>query len=470
MPWPSEGFQDLKILLVDDEDMVAYAIEQELTSLGAELAREGSVQRALERFPRFQPDIAVIDLSLPDGNGMELMRKWHKDDPQLLSIVITAHADVDSAIEAVRLGAFNYLKKPFRMEELVQVVERARELSQLRSKINRLQGPLKPREKIHMIGESYEMQKLKGRIAKLAKSRVDTILIVGPSGSGKELAARMLHFDSDRRLKPFVEINCASIPESLLESELFGFEKGAFTDARERKLGLFEMAREGTIFLDEMGEMPYKLQAKLLRVLEYRRFKRLGGVRDIDFSARIICATNRNLLEEIREKRFREDLFYRLNVIDVQIPPLNDHLEDLKALAEHFIKEQAKLLGLVPPELSPNALTHLESHHWPGNIRELKHVIQKALVLHEPKTLRAEHLEWTSLPPPASSFEEQEFKLPESGISLEKVEKDFLLQALAQSRQNQTKAAQLLGVSRHTLRYRLEKYGLLGFDSKEKMS
>lgn len=461
----------MRIFLVDDEDLLAWSIEKELTSLGAEVRRVSTLRKALSEFRSFIPDITITDLSLPDGNGVELLKKWQHDYPHMPNILITAHAAVDSAIDAVRFGAFDYLRKPFKMQELVAVLRRASEVSKLREKVSRLQGPLKGREKVEIIGASASLEAMKTHLRRLAKSKVDTILIQGESGSGKELAARALHYWSPYSTRPFVEINCASIPENLLESELFGFEKGAFTDARERKLGLFEMAREGTIFLDEIGEMPFKLQAKLLRVLEYRRFKRLGGVRDIEFSARIVAATNRNLVEEVAEKRFRQDLFYRLNIVDVVVPPLRDHIEDLPVLVDYFLDQLCAKLELEKPRVSQAALDHLASHLWPGNIRELRNLLQKALVLEEPKGLLPEHLTFVPLPqvrmkePLAANAESllpsTSFQLPKGGISLELVEKDFLQQALDLSGNNQTKAAELLGVSRHTLRYRLEKYGLL---------
>ena len=470
----SKALEGTKIFLVDDEEMLAWSIEKELVALGAQVWRTGTLRSALSEFRSFLPDITITDLSLPDGNGLELLKKWKHEYPNMPNIIITAHAAVDSAVDAVRFGAFDYLRKPFKMTELVAALQRAAEVSKLREKVSRLQGPLKGKEKVEIIGSSKVLETMKGHLKKIANSKIDTILVEGESGAGKELAARALHYWSPIKSKPFVEINCASIPETLLESELFGFEKGAFTDARERKLGLFEMARDGTIFLDEIGEMPLKLQAKLLRVLEYRRFKRLGGVRDIEFSARIVAATNRNLADEVAERNFREDLFYRLNIVDVKVPPLREHSEDLYELVEFFLNELSKKLELAKPEISQKAIEHLKSHPFPGNIRELRNLLQKALVLYEPKILLPEHLAFSKIPTLRGKEEQRlpkevkpstdsngEFLLPKKGIKLESVEKNFLEQALELSGNNQTKAAELLGVSRHTLRYRLEKYGLL---------
>jgi DNA-binding NtrC family response regulator len=307
------------------------------------------------------------------------------------------------------------------------------------------------------------------------------VLILGESGTGKELAARAIHEWSERANSPFVEINCASIPESLLESELFGYEKGAFTDARDRKLGLFELAQNGTIFLDEIGEMPMKLQTKLLRALEYRRFKRLGGTKDISFSARIVAATNRNLLEEIQSKNFRSDLYYRLSALPVYLPPLRERMEDLDALADFFVQRVAGELGAETPRLTAAAREKLRSHAWPGNMRELKNVLERAIVFYGTPELESQQIELDTYiePNPTPSVQAQSpitingaqsrpnlsaqhpMILPEKGINLEDLERDLLLQAMEQTHNNQTKAADLLGISRHTFRYRLEKHGII---------
>lgn len=485
---PANTLSEVKVLVVDDEDILAWSIDTELKGLGAEVARAGTVRDALLKFQQFSPDLVICDLRLPDGNGLELLKKWHMDMPDVPVILITAHGAVDSAITALRLGAFDYLQKPFDMKDLIVSVRRASEMSKLRQKVSSMTGREVGASEVNIIGDTQIMQDLKGILRKIARSKANTALVLGESGTGKELAARAIHEWSDRVGQPFVEINCASIPETLLESELFGYEKGAFTDARDRKLGLFEIARNGTIFLDEMGEMPHKLQSKLLRVLEYRRFKRLGGIKDIEFSGRIIAATNRNLLEEVAAKRFRADLYYRLNVLPVSMPSLADRLDDIDNLTEFFLRSLGSELGLKAPKVSPRALDLLKSHPWPGNVRELRNVLQRALVFHEPEILEPRHIELddasifaraessarnqiaksngnsdpdvfssqvSGLPRPNS-----EFKLPVDGINLDDLEKSLLVQALETSRNNQTKAAQLLGISRHTLRYRLEKHGL----------
>jgi len=488
---PQNALQDVRVFLVDDEDILAWSIETELKSLGAEVLRAGSLRQALERFPGFNPDFAITDLRLPDGNGLDLLQKWRKEYPNMPVILITAHGAIDSAVTALRLGAFDYLQKPFDLKDLMVAAQRAAEMSALRQKVSRFEGREKEKEGVNIIGNTPAIKKMRDQLRKVATSKANSALILGDSGTGKELAARALHEWSDRSSQPFVEINCASIPETLLESELFGYEKGAFTDARERKIGLFEMARSGTIFLDEIGEMPLKLQSKLLRALEYRRFKRLGGTKDIEFSARIVAATNRNLLEEVAEKRFRGDLFYRLNVLPIYIPRLSERIDDIPTLTDFLVQSVAKELSVTAPKISADAIECLKEHDWPGNVRELRNVIQRAIVFHSPDTLTSEHIEIEHLPEVHSltpthgestqSLANQEnitvgvkepnvrtaqsdaspFALPDRGVCLDTVEKSLLTQALEKSRNNQTKAAQLLGISRHTLRYRLEKHGIM---------
>lgn len=475
--------QDTKVFVVDDEDILAWSLETEFRALGAEVMRAGSVRQALERFPGFGADVAITDIRLPDGNGLELVKKWRKDNPELPIILITAHGAVDSAITALRLGAFDYLQKPFDLKDLTAAVKRAAEVSQLRQKVSRLEGAERANEPVQIIGDAPQTMQMREQLERIAKSRANMALVMGESGTGKELAAQAIHEWGDRAGSPFVEINCASIPENLLESELFGYERGAFTDARERKLGLFEMAKSGTIFLDEVGEMPLKLQAKLLRALESRRFKRLGGTKDIDFSARIVAATNRNLLNEVAAGRFRGDLYYRIGALPIKLPPLRDRIDDVPELAKFFVEDIARELGVPVPKLGESALKVLRQHSWPGNIRELRNVLQRAIVFKQPSTLIAEHIEIESVPTIAQASPYQNevqqqpqgasqfnrspaanaatFALPQSGVNLEDLERSLLMQALQRAHHNQTKAASLLGITRHTLRYRLEKHSLL---------
>jgi DNA-binding NtrC family response regulator len=478
---PRNALNGTRVLIIDDEEMLAWSIETELKANGADVLSCNSLRTALENFQSFSPDLAICDLRLPDGSGMELLKKWRVEKPDMPIILITAHGAVESAVDALRFGAFDYLQKPFDMKALVAAANRGAELSSLRQKVSQLTGHEVAREPIRMIGDSPAMKRIRTQLERVAKSRSSTVLILGDSGTGKELAARAIHEWSERANSPFVEINCASIPESLLESELFGYEKGAFTDARDRKLGLFELAQNGTIFLDEIGEMPMKLQTKLLRALEYRRFKRLGGTKDISFSARIVAATNRNLLEEIQSKNFRSDLYYRLSALPVYLPPLRERMEDLDALADFFVQRVAGELGAETPRLTAAAREKLRSHAWPGNMRELKNVLERAIVFYGTPELESQQIELDTYiePNPTPSVQAQSpitingaqsrpnlsaqhpMILPEKGINLEDLERDLLLQAMEQTHNNQTKAADLLGISRHTFRYRLEKHGII---------
>lgn len=486
-----KALQGLKVLIVDDEDLLAWSIETELQGLKMQVARAASINEAIAKFAHFQADIAICDLRLPDGNGLDLLKKWRHEHPQMPVILITAHGAIDSAITAIRLGAFDYLQKPFNMKDLIAALQRAGEVSYLRQKVRKMAGKELDTTSVEIIGNAVETQKLKKRLELIARSKADTAMICGESGVGKELAAQAIHQWSSRHNEPFVEINCASIPESLLESELFGHEKGAFTDARERKLGLFEIAQNGTIFLDEIGEMPPKLQAKLLRVLEVKRFRRLGGVKEIAVHARIVVATNRDLKRMIQTDDFRTDLYFRLNVLPVYIPPLRERREDVKVLCKHFLEKLCRDLDVEKPQLPASTVSHLYKYSWPGNIRELRNCLQRALILHEPQVLEPEHLEfdfqWTepNVPETAnfpvttiqssthasslgtlstfdtiSAKQSNSFTLPSQGLCLDKVEKNFISQALEKAKYNQTKAAQLLGISRHTLRYRLEKHAM----------
>lgn len=473
---PRQALQGSRVLVIDDEEILAWSIETELKAAGAEVQTCNTLRTALEGFASFNPDLAICDLRLPDGSGMELLKRWRMEKPDMPTILITAHGAVESAIDALRLGAFDYLQKPFDLKNLIAAVNRAAELSFLRQKVSQLTGHEMAREPLHMVGEAPAMKRVRTQLERVAQSKAATVLILGESGTGKELAARAIHEWSDRAHAPFVEINCASIPENLLESELFGYEKGAFTDARDRKLGLFELAQNGTIFLDEIGEMPMKLQTKLLRALESRRFKRLGGTKDISFAARIVAATNRNLLEEIQARNFRSDLYYRLSALPIYLPPLRERMEDLERLVQFFVQKIAQDLGMEAPRVHTAAMEKLMHHSWPGNLRELKNVLERAMVFFQVPEISSVHIEldtWieSMLPAfptvtalPASlrdSNGSAPMVLPESGINLEDLERDLLLQALDRARNNQTKAAELLGISRHTFRYRLEKHGLV---------
>lgn len=458
MSFSSDQLKDVRILIVDDEESLAWTIHRELQRLGAETQVAITCRQAIIHFQSFHPDLVICDLNLPDGSGLDLIKSWKSEFPQVPVILITAHGAIDSAISAFKLGVFDYLQKPFGLDELLVSISRAAEVAHLRQKVSQSEGISPQPTPLRIIGHSPAISELRQHLLKIAKSKVNTVFITGQTGTGKELAARALHEWSDHAQQAFIEINCASIPETLLESELFGYEKGAFTDARQRKLGLFEMARGGTLFLDEIGELPMKLQAKLLRALESRCFKRLGGTKDIFFESRIVAATNKDLKELIKNKEFRSDLYFRLCAISLEIPPLSERLTDIPDISHYLLDKIAQELEITPLDLSKEALARLMSHSWPGNIRELKNVLLRACVLNingtqiEPKDLVLVDLE--------KSSEVTGFTIPPQGIQLEIFERDLLKQALSRADRNQSKAAELLGISRHTLRYRMEKFGL----------
>lgn len=470
---------DVNVLIVEDENVLGWSIEQQMIAQGATCARALTCVEAKYLFTSFEPDVVVCDLMLPDGDGLELVKAWRVEKPTVPIVIMTAHGGVDSAVSAVRLSAFDYIQKPFDLNDLTAAVVRAAEVSVLREKVRSLESSVKQREAINIMGDSASTKKLRRTLTKIAASRVDTVIVIGATGTGKELAARALHEWSADKDKPYIEINCASIPENLLESELFGYEKGAFTDAKARKLGLLELAGKGTLYLDEVGELPPKLQAKLLRVLEYRRFRRLGGTSDLEFNARVVAATNRDLEAEIEAGNFRADLFYRLSAIPIHLSPLAERKEDIPSLVDLFLASISKDLHIKRPEVQAGAMQLLKSHDWPGNVRELRNCLKRALVFEETKILKPEHFAFLVQEPrphvggqrrarPEAARNDGEaheaggdildFKIPESGIALEEVEKSLLLKALRQSRYNQSRAAELLKISRHTLRYRLEKY------------
>ena len=481
MDRPQEVLQDTKVLVVDDEEVLAWSIVNELKKLGCETRSAKNYQEALQTFDEFEPEVVVSDLKLPDGSGLDLLKTWKEKDPSIPFILITAHGAVESAINAVRLNAFDYLQKPFNMSSLTSAVTRAAEVAQLRRKVSRFENAISTENKgVQIIGDAPPMRELRRKVERVAASPADTVLVYGDTGTGKELVARAVHeWSAKTKGKPYIEINCASIPETLIESELFGYEKGAFTDAKYKKLGLFEIAGDGTIFLDEIGEMPLKLQAKLLRALEYRRFKRIGGVKDIEFNARIVAATNRNLLQEVAEKNFRADLYYRLNVVALHLPPLQERADDIPALCDFFLEKICQESKIPKAKIHSDAMKQLKDHSWPGNVRELRNVLQSIIIFEQPPTILPKHinLDKTAEPvlainPPnqhnhsqhnnvENSSSGKSFRLPEGGMSLEDLERDMLVQAMQRTQYNQCKAAALLKISRHTLRYRLEKYNLL---------
>jgi DNA-binding NtrC family response regulator len=413
----------------------------------------------------------LLDLKLPDDDGLHVLRQIKEQSPHIQVLIMTAYADVGTAVEAMRIGAYDYLPKPIDFDNLAVTVRNALEASRLKRKVRLLsEKHLYPFHFDKIIGTSRPIQEVIAVALKVAQSEATTVLIQGESGTGKDLLAKAIHYESSRAEEPFMEIACTAMPENLLESELFGHERGAFTDAKIQKKGLFEIAQGGTIFLDEIGDMSGGLQAKLLRVLEERRFRRVGGTKDITMDVRIIAATNRDLRQAVETGSFRKDLYYRLQVVTITLPPLRERREDIPLLAHHFLEHFSREFKKRLPRLSPAAERLLALHDWPGNVRELRNVIERAMILEDTGEMLPSHL-----PPEIASRsnlpaqEECRFQLPATGVVLEEVEREFVHQALDLAHGNQTRAARLLGLTRDELRYRVKKFGL-GYNAEEDAS
>lgn len=450
-----------RVLVVDDEDLIRRWLEAFLEEEGFEVALAENAEAAREAFPAKSPHAIILDLKLPDGDGMTLLREFIEADPDLAIIILSAHGDIGTAVDAVKLGAYHFLEKPPKPEVLLTTLIKGLEARSLKCTVSGLRRQAGWQfSGVEIVGRSAGMRRVVELVGKVAASDSSTVLVRGESGVGKEVVAQAIHAHSARAEHPFLEINCTALPETLLESELFGHERGAFTDARERKKGLLELGDRGTILLDEIGDLPTGAQAKLLRFLETRTFKRVGGVRDISVNVRIVALTNRNLEAAVRDQSFRRDLFYRLNVIPLTIPPLRDRPEDVEPLARFFLAQMIKAMRRPARDISRDAVAMLERYSWPGNVRELRNVIERALILEEGAEILPEHLP-DELQPGARAIDlEPGFNLPPAGINVEELEKDLLRQALERTHGNKTRAAELLCLSRDTLRYRLEKYGI----------
>jgi two-component system response regulator AtoC len=443
------------ILVVDDESLLRWSLRERLTKEGYDVLEAGRASEAYDQL-RGDVDLVLLDFKLPDGNGIDILRRVKEQSPDILVILMTAFSTVENAVEAMKLGAYHYVNKPFNLDEVVLLVEKALETSQLRREVRALrtsQGREFGLDAI--VGSSPAMQQVKTLLGRIAESPASTVLLTGETGTGKDLAAKAVHYNSNRAAKPFVNITASALPEQLLESELFGHERGAFTDARQQKRGLFETADGGTLFLDEIGEMAPGLQAKLLRFLEEKTFKRVGGLADIRVDVRVVAATNRNLEEEVKAGKFREDLFYRLQVMPVTLPPLRERRGDIPLLASFFIDRFNREFRKRVRGLSPAAQALLDGYQWPGNIRELRNAIERAMLLIDRDRLEPE--DFTTL---TRTVSPTQFKLPAEGVNLEEVERQLLVQALDRAGGNQTQAAQLLGINRDQVRYRVEKFGL----------
>jgi DNA-binding NtrC family response regulator len=458
------------ILIVDDERTLARAVRAFLQESGYEAEVAGDAEQALGMLETLRPDVVFSDVRLPGMSGIDLLRKIREFDSALPVVIMTAYGTIEGAVEAVKLGAFDYIKKPVDLEELKLLAERARENSQMRQELSYYRRQAAREVPFgDVIGSSPGIRAVLEQARQIAAlHETPPVLITGETGTGKGLVARTIHASSPRGSGPFIEVNCTALPATLMEAELFGHERGAFTDAKESKLGLFEAAEGGFLFLDEVGDIELSLQGKLLKAVEERTVRRVGGIRDRRIDVRILAATNRDLEREAERERFRRDLYFRLAVILLRLPPLRERGEDILFLAGHFLNRFRTKYGKEASRLEPRARELLLAYPWPGNVRELSHVIERAVLWSRGPVLDVEHLSLTTPngPPeptptaPAAETPGGSAALPPPGVDLEQWERSIIEQALREADGNQTRAAQRLGISRDTLRYRLKKFGI----------
>ncbi|WP_298268053.1 sigma-54 dependent transcriptional regulator [Geobacter sp.] len=471
-----------RILVADDEESMRWVLSKALRKKGftVDLARDG--EEALRLIQSNPYDLAILDIKMPGLSGLELLDRARELKSDLLMVIMTAEASMKNAVEAMKRGAYDYITKPFDLDVIDAIIEKVSKARELTSQMSVLKEELKERYLLekNIIGNSPAMREIYKTIGKVAPSDI-TVLVRGESGTGKELIARAIHFNSKRIGKPFIALNCAAIPKELLESELFGFEKGAFTGATERKLGKFEQANGGTIFLDEIGDMPLDLQAKILRVLQEKEVTRTGGSQNISVDVRIVAATNQDLEELARKKQFREDLFYRLNVVPLQLVPLRERKEDIPLLVEYFLKKTCAELEVAARTCSPEAMTLLTSYGWPGNVRELENTIKRAVILSSDPLLTPADFPGLRVQrggEPAATDELSlealvDMKLRVSLTNLDKmetgdiynlvlrqIERPLVRFVLEKTRGNQVKAADILGINRNTLRKKIQELGI----------
>lgn len=453
-----------KILVIDDEKLLRWSIEQNLSKEGYAVITAEKGLEGLELISAEQPDIVLLDIHLPDISGLDVLESIKKESRNTIVIMITAFGDIQTAVKTIKLGAYDFVEKPFNMEKLKILISKALETVTLRKEVSQFRSQISKQFGFNnIVGRSEEMMKIMNLVRKVAKSDATTVLLQGESGTGKDLVAKVIHYESSRAEKPFMDINCTALPENLIESELFGFERGAFTDAKNMKKGLFELADGGTIFLDEIGDLKSSTQAKLLKVIENKTFKRIGGIRDITVDLRIVASTNKVLSEEVKKENFRQDLYYRLNVIPVMLPPLRDRPEDILVLARFFVDGFNRDFKKNVKGLSKETEKAFLSYTWPGNVRELKNVIERAMILENDEYILHEHLplEFSLKSIPMKEFSPSGVSLPAGGLDIEEVEKELIRQALEQTKYNQTRAARLLNLTRDALRYRMQKFGFL---------
>jgi len=477
-----------KVLIVDDEKLVRWSLRQRCQEWGYHVLEAENGASALRLAHNESPDLVLLDVRLPDIGGLEVLRQLKQNGDARAVIMITADPQLDDVKKALKIGAYDFVGKPLDFDELTVAIKNALEATRLRSEVESLRGEVRRRTGFHdAVGVSSKMTELMVFVNKVAASEATTILIQGESGTGKDLVAKTMHYKSPRQDKPWVAINCSAIPDTLMEAELFGHEKGAFTDAKAMKKGLFEVADGGTLFLDEIGELSPLLQAKLLRVLEDQVIRRIGGTRDMQVNVRVVAASNRDLEKGVREGKFRQDLFYRLAVISIYIPPLRERKEDIFPLVDFFIGRYNRKFRKSIKGVTDDSRRLLMAHDWPGNVRELKNAIERAMLLEEDDKLSPRYLPFSVAQQNTgmTAYEISAFgnggggtqlangriiprlSIPEGGTSLEEVERALVELAMRQANNNQTHAARLLDISRDALRYKLKKFGLMHGEESE---
>jgi len=447
----------LKILVIDDEKLIRWSFEKQLNSKGHKVFTAETGEEGISLFEQHYPDVVFVDNRLPKMQGLEVISRIKSIDEDIILVFMTAFGSIEMAVEAMKLGAIEYINKPFSFDEIHIIIDNVKKKININKEIQLLRRQQSDKLTFDdIVCQSGKIKKIINLSKKIARTETTTILLLGESGTGKDVFARAIHNDSNRKDKPFVTINCSSLPETLLESELFGYEKGAFTDAKKLKKGLFEIAENGTVFLDEIGEIKLATQVKLLGVLEDRYIRRLGGTG-------VIAATNKDILGSVADKTFREDLYYRLKVFQITIPPLRARKDDVPVLIDHFIELFNLQFGKKVRRVESEAKQILMQYNWQGNVRELRNVMERAIILETNSTLCVKDLpgEIRNIQPtPVVVNNTYNFELPEEGISLKELEKQVILQALQKANNNQTKASKLLGISRDTLRYKQKKYQL----------
>lgn len=455
-----------KVLVVDDEKLIRWSLKENLGKAGYEVVEAEKGNDALKVFSESLPDLVLLDVNLPDISGIEVLRTIKTIDKDVPIIIITAFGNIQTAVDAMKFGAYDFIEKPFEIKKLNIVMEKALENAFLRREVTRYKAKDGEYSFESIIGNSPKINELTRVIKKIALSNTTTVLLEGETGTGKDFIAKVIHNQSSRVQKSFIDVNCAALPENLIESELFGYERGAFTGASAPKKGLFEISSGGTIYLDEIGDMNYDLQAKLLKVIDSKTFRRLGGTTEIMTDVRIIAATNRDLQAKIKAGTFREDLYWRLKVMPLYIPPLRERGEDILLLSHNIIERLNIEFKKHIKGLSPETRRLFMTYRWPGNVRELKNVIERAMILETEEYITPEHIPaeisqyGEAKPLKLKASEELEINIPDEGLDIENVEKELLKKALQMAKGNQSKAAKLLNLGRDAFRYRVQKFGL----------